>query len=76
MTIGKAKFVHIRAKGFFLSGIQAKIVKEDNTFYVANLGRKGKTKVNGEEVDRCHIKNGDIISVGKTVFKFVEASRL
>ena len=71
-TIGKAKFVHIRAKGFFLSGIQAKIVKEGDCFSVVNLGRSGKVMVNGEAVSRCVLKNGDIVSVGKSVFKFVE----
>lgn len=71
-TIGKAKFVHIHAKGFLLSGIQAKIVKEQEQFMIVNLGRKGKTKVNGEMVDRSFLKNGDIIQVGKSVYRFVE----
>jgi len=71
-TIGKAKFVHIHARGFLLSGIQAKIVKEPEQFYLVNLGRKGKTKLNGEEVSRQGLKNGDIIQVGKTVFRFLE----
>ncbi|MCK5127075.1 MAG: FHA domain-containing protein [candidate division Zixibacteria bacterium] len=71
-TIGKAKFVHLRAKGFLLSGIQAKIVKEGKEYYIINLGRKGKTKVNGETVTRIVLKNSDIIQVGKTIFRFVE----
>ena len=72
VTIGKAKFVHIRAKGFMLSGIQAKIVKEDCGYSVVNLGKKGKTSVNGEPTERALLKNGDLISVGKSTFKFVE----
>jgi pSer/pThr/pTyr-binding forkhead associated (FHA) protein len=71
-TIGKAKFVHVRAKGFMLSGIQAKLVRENDHFALVNLGKKGKTAVNGEAVDRCVLKNGDLITIGKTVFKFVE----
>ena len=71
-TIGKAKFVHVRAKGFLLAGIQAKIVKESDGFYLANLGKSGKTCVNGEPVDRAVLKNGDLIQVGKSTFKFVE----
>jgi len=71
-TIGKAKFVHVKAKGMFLAGIQAKVVKEDSGFSITNLGGKGKTKVNGEAVDRCILKNGDLIQVGKSTFKFVE----
>jgi pSer/pThr/pTyr-binding forkhead associated (FHA) protein len=71
-TIGRAKFVHVHVKGFMLSGIQAKIVKEEEQFLIVNLGRKGKTKVNGEPINRLALKNGDIIQVGKSVFRFVE----
>ncbi len=72
-TIGKAKFVHIRAKGFWLSGIQAKIVKEGQIFSIVNLGKQGKLKVNGEPTAQAVLKNGDLISIGKTTFKFVES---
>ncbi|MFZ5979988.1 MAG: FHA domain-containing protein [Candidatus Zixiibacteriota bacterium] len=71
-TIGKAKFVHVKAKGFLLSGIQAKIVKEHNCYSLVNLGKDGKTKINGEVIDNAVLKNGDLITVGKSTFKFVE----
>jgi pSer/pThr/pTyr-binding forkhead associated (FHA) protein len=71
-TIGRAKFVHVRARGFLLSGIQAKIVREQENYFLVNLGRKGKSKVNGDAVDRVQLKNSDIIQVGKSTFRFVE----
>jgi pSer/pThr/pTyr-binding forkhead associated (FHA) protein len=71
-TIGKAKFVHVKAKGFLLSGIQAKLVKDTEGFTLVNLGKRGKTKINGETVDQTLVKNGDLISVGKSTYKFVE----
>ncbi len=74
-TIGKAKFVHVKAKGFFLAGIQAKIVQENNNFSLVNLGKANKTKLNGEAVSRAHLKNGDIITIGKSTFKFVEGNQ-
>lgn len=74
-TIGKAKFVHIKAKGMFLSGMQAKIVKEGAVYSIVNIGRKGKTKVNGEAVDSGLLRNGDLIQVGKSIFRFVESKR-
>jgi len=73
-TIGKAKFVHIKARGLMLSGIQAKIVKENNSYSLINLGKSGKTKVNGEVIDSYLLKNGDYITVGKSTFKFVEGN--
>ncbi|MFH1688138.1 MAG: FHA domain-containing protein [bacterium] len=72
-TFGKAKFVHVRTKGFWLSGIQAKIVKDGETYQLINLGREGKTVVNGEAISRHELKNGDIISIGKSSLRFVEA---
>lgn len=72
VTIGKAKFVHIKAKGFMLSGIQAKISKDHDSYFISNIGRKGKTRVNGEVVEQHVLKNGDIVTVGKSTFKFVE----
>jgi pSer/pThr/pTyr-binding forkhead associated (FHA) protein len=74
-TIGKAKFVHIRAKGFMISGIQAKIVNENNCYSLINIGRSGKTKVNGETVSRAVLKNGDLITVGKSTYKYVEGTK-
>jgi len=73
-TIGKAKFVHVHAKGFLLSGIQAKIVREGDEYSLFNLGRKGKTSVNGEQTNGQLLKNGDIIQIGKSVYRFVEGS--
>ena len=71
-TIGKAKFVHVKAKGFMISGIQAKLVKDTEGFTLVNLGKRGKTKLNGEPVDQTLVKNGDLVTVGKSTFKFVE----
>lgn len=73
-TIGKAKFVHVQVKGFFVSGIQAKIVKDNDSYELINLGREGKTMVNGEVVSRVMLKNGDIVTVGKSCFRFVEGN--
>jgi hypothetical protein len=47
-------------------------VNEDNCYVLVNLGKKGKTKVNGEVIERALLKNGDLITVGKTTCKFVE----
>jgi pSer/pThr/pTyr-binding forkhead associated (FHA) protein len=73
ITIGKSSLANVKAKGMFLSGIQAKIVHEDDGFWVVNLGKKGKTRINGEEIDRYMLRNDDIIQVGKTVYRFVES---
>ncbi|KPL01098.1 MAG: hypothetical protein AMJ91_01420 [candidate division Zixibacteria bacterium SM23_73_3] len=74
ITLGKAKFVNIPVKGFLVSRIQAKITKDKEDFMLVNLGRRGKTKVNGESVQRCNLKNDDLIEVGRSVFRFIQGS--
>jgi pSer/pThr/pTyr-binding forkhead associated (FHA) protein len=72
ITFGKSKYVNIKVKGLFVSRIQAKITKEKDGHILANLGRRGKTKVNGEEIQRHQLKNDDLIEVGKSVFRFIQ----
>jgi pSer/pThr/pTyr-binding forkhead associated (FHA) protein len=72
MTFGRSKFVNLKVKGFLISQIQAKITKEKEGYVLTNLGRKGKTKVNGETVTQVVLRNDDLIQIGKSVFRFVE----
>lgn len=74
ITFGKAKFVHVKVKGWFVSGIQAKIVNQNSCHSLVNLGKKSKTKLNGEVVDKAVLKNGDLITIGLSTFKYVEGS--
>jgi pSer/pThr/pTyr-binding forkhead associated (FHA) protein len=74
ITFGKGKFVNVLVKGFLVSRIQAKIIKDKDDFVLVNVGRKGRTKVNGESVQRCRLKNDDLIEVGRSVFRFVQGS--
>jgi len=72
-TLGRADFADIRVKGFFLAGLQAKIVKEPDGFYLVNLGKRGKTILNGEAVSERHaLKNDDLVQVGKSVFRYLD----
>lgn len=72
ITLGKGDFVHIRARGFFLPKLQAKIVKEKDEYILVNVGRKGMTLVNGEEVQRHRLRNDDLLQIGKSVFRFIQ----
>lgn len=72
VTFGKSEFVNIPVKGFWTSKLQAKVLKEGESFTIVNIGRSGKTKVNGEPVSSATLKNGDVVEVGKSVFRFVE----
>lgn len=72
ITFGKSKYVNIKVQGLWVSKIQAKIIKEKDGHVLVNLGRKGKAKVNGEEVQRRPLRNNDLLEVGKSVFRFIQ----
>lgn len=72
ITLGKAKYVHIPVKGFMVSNIQAKISRENHFYVLTNLGRKSKTVVNGQPVTQYNLKNGDLITIGISTFRFIE----
>lgn len=74
-TLGKSNFADIKVKGFFLPRIQAKITREKDSFYLLNLGRKNKTRVNGESVHKQRLRNDDLIQVGRSIFRFVEGNK-
>ncbi len=73
LTFGKSKFCNIPVKGFFAPQIAAKVIREGVSFTLVNLGKNGYTKVNGEPVSRYDLKNNDLVQVGKSFFKFIEA---
>jgi pSer/pThr/pTyr-binding forkhead associated (FHA) protein len=71
-TFGKGDAAHVKVKGFMVSGLQAKIAAERSEHILVNLGRKGKTLVNGVVVsDRVVLRNDDRVTVGKTVFRYL-----
>jgi len=71
VTFGNAAWVNIRIKGWFISELQAKLAPVDDVYILTNVGRKNKTLVNGEPITEQQLKNGDLIQIGKTVFRFV-----
>ena len=41
--------------------------------HVEDLGSRNGTKVNGERIQRTELRDGDVITIGTTIIKFVEA---
>jgi diadenosine tetraphosphatase ApaH/serine/threonine PP2A family protein phosphatase len=71
VTFGRAAWVNVRVKGWFISELQAKITPTDDGYVLSNVGRRNKTFVNGEPIIEHELRNGDLIRVGKTVFRFI-----
>ena len=74
VTLGRSSFVNIPVKGFWVKDIQAKLIPEGDRWELVNVGRAGKTRVNGEPVSRSLLRNGDLIQIGRTVFRFLSES--
>ena len=75
VTLGKSKFADVKVKGFFLSKMQAKITKQKDSFFLVNLGKRKKARVNGAPILRQRLRNDDLIKVGRSIFRFVEGNR-
>jgi len=71
-TVGKSSFSNIRVGGWFVAKVQARITDQAGTFTIDNVGRKNKTKINGEEVSHAILKNGDVLEVGNSAFRFIQ----
>ncbi len=71
LTFGKAPYVNVKIKGWFIPDIQAKISPENGQYVVTTVGSRGKTRLNGEAVEKATLKNGDLLQIGRSVFRFV-----
>ena len=79
LGVGSKKIGRDSANDFVLdeetvSGEHAKIIEEDGTFCIQDLGSRNGTYVNDEKVVRQQLKDGDTIRLGKAEMKFVAIS--
>jgi pSer/pThr/pTyr-binding forkhead associated (FHA) protein len=54
-----------------VSGFHCKLVKEDNSIFVEDLGSLNGTFVNGQKVNKVSLKNGDVILIGNHTLSFI-----
>ncbi len=71
VTFGKAPFVSVKVKGWFIPDIQASISRENGQYILTNVSGRGRTKLNGDAVDEATLKNGDLVQIGKSIYRFI-----
>lgn len=72
-TIGRSNKSNITIKDPFISKKHAKIVKEDNEYFIIDLDSANGTFVNEEQIlDAVRLKNSDNIKIGNINFLFVK----
>jgi pSer/pThr/pTyr-binding forkhead associated (FHA) protein len=74
-TIGRRGDNDIVLDDATVSRSHAKIRLQDDTFVIADMGAANPTKVNGQEIGRQPLRDGDEVEIGKTqlVFKQIQS---
>src|ERR671936_12404 len=70
-TIGRGSSSNIRIGDASVSSKHAKIWCEDGAFYLMDLGSTNGTFVNDRDVDREQLSDGDTITFGDTIARFI-----
>lgn len=74
-TIGRMPRNTIQILDRILSKVHAQVVRlKDGTYVLKDLGSLNGTYVNGQRVTEVQLKNGDEISMGATLLRFVEGN--
>jgi adenylate cyclase len=55
-----------------ISRQHAQITISDQGVFITDLGSLNKTFVNEKKIDRCELKDGDLVRCGNVIFKFVQ----
>lgn len=72
VNIGRAAENHIDFTDIAVSRNHARISREDNVFYLADLGSDNGTFLNGVRIQREQLCSGDEIVIGARTLRFVE----
>src|SRR5439155_15678774 len=70
VSLGSGPENSIRLIDGAVSGKHAGVSIDDNKFEIVDLGSKNGVLVNGKKAARRFLRNGDIITLGMTEFKF------
>jgi len=74
MTIGRGKRSDIRIRSHFISRIHARIKTHGSETVIEDAGSRNGILVNSERVERCVLRDGDIVSLGGELdLRFVDA---
>src|SRR5690606_22861762 len=74
MTIGRGKHTDIRIASHFISRIHATIKTQGKATVIEDAGSKNGILVNSARVERCELRDGDVVSLGGELdLRFVDA---
>jgi len=74
LTIGRKSDNDIHIDSLAVSGYHAKILTVMNDSFIEDLGSTNGTFLNGEQIEKNALSDGDIIKIGKHELKYVNAN--
>lgn len=76
LTIGRSDRCDIRLDDDRVSSRHAELVRRGGRYRIYDLGSSNGTLVNAQRVDEIDLRDGDLIQVGYTVFRYVSADAM
>lgn len=73
MTIGRGHESDIRIASHFVSRVHAKISSSGTATVIEDAGSRNGILVNSERVQRRVLRHGDVVNIGETNLRFVDA---
>jgi pSer/pThr/pTyr-binding forkhead associated (FHA) protein len=74
ITIGRSELADIRVDGDFISRVHARVLAHDGRAVVEDVASKNGIKVNGKPVKRQPLQHGDVLSLGKLHFTYIDTA--
>jgi pSer/pThr/pTyr-binding forkhead associated (FHA) protein len=71
LTIGRKPGNDVVIDNQAISGSHARIVEENQTYFIEDLNSLNGTFLNGQKVNKYALKNGDIILIGNHTIEFI-----
>jgi len=72
MTIGRSPEADIQVRQKWISREHARIVMDDNTVRIEDLGSKNGILLNNQPVQAGELHNEDVVEIGDTQFQFID----
>ena len=76
VAIGRAPDCDIRVQDTSVSRLHCEIVRDTNTFTLVDNGSTNRTYVNGKPVKQVELRDGDLVRVGRSIFKLLAADNV
>jgi hypothetical protein len=73
ITVGRGPHCDLQIVTHFVSREHARLTISGGTTLIEDLGSRNGVFVNSVRVDRRHLQQGDLVTIGETQFRFIES---